>query len=613
MFLKRFVRKCWWRNGVLWGLLLCPLVGHTAPAIRFTTQPPDDLSSASRFNVGIELFETSNGLRLLTTGVNVNLALFRCPGHPSACTPVAVDPAFASGSTVLGGLSFSGLVVEDDNADYYLSATASGYQLGVSSVFDVNPARMRIDTTLSSSLSTASRTSLQVSIRNGTAANAPVDTRADGIALRLALFACPGSPGPCTPTSINADLANGVAQDGVLTFNNVVLNSAGEDRYLALSAPSHPELPVPAVSNVVDVLQAGLRFDESPSGVVSTASRLPLRVSVTRGTTAGAPVDPLADNINLRLSLFACPGHPNPCTPTSLDPNVSNQVAQNGTRDFSNISVASAGNDRYFQVSAPSHPEIAGIDVSDVFDVEGASLFVRPIPAAAVSTASRIPLQVEVRRGSGPSAPLDTLAHGVGIRLGRYTCPGHPMPCTVSTLTDNFANAPTSSGVASFQLSIDSVALDQYFGAYVPGMGGILLAPSEVFDVQQATLRVESPLSVLFAGLGFPLDAAIRAGTAVDAPIDVLADGHVVRLALYSCIGFPMACTPSPLDLNFANASAVDGIASFNGLVIPVAGPDRYFFPQVPVEPGIDGEPSAVFDVLDAPDDIFEDGFEDPP
>lgn len=613
MSAMKFALGPWWSSRWLWVMLLCPLAVQAAPAIRFTTQPPAHPSTASRFSVGIELYETSNGRRLLTTGVNVNLALFRCPGHPSACTPVSIDPAFASGSTVLGGLSFSGLLVEDDNADYYLSATATGHQLGVSNVFDVNPARMRIDSAVPSSLSTASRFPLQVSIRNGVGADAPVDTLADGIALRLALFACPGSPSPCTPTSINANLANGVAQDGLLSFNSVVMNSAGEDRYLALSAPSHPELPGSAVSNVADVLQAGLRFDESPPGVVSTASRLPLRVSVTRGTTANAPADPLADNISLRLALFACPGHPNPCTPASLDPNVTNQVAQNGMRDFGNVSVASPGNDRYFQVSAPSHPEIAGIDVSDVFDIQGASLFVRPIPAAAVSTASRIPLQVEVRRGSGPSAPLDTLAHGVGIRLGHYTCPGHPMPCTVSTLASNFANAPTSSGVASFQLSLDSVAQDQYFGAYVPGMGSITLAPSEVFDVRQATLRVESPLSVLFAGLPFPLDAAIRAGTAADAPIDVLADGHVVRLALYACPGFPMACTATPLDLNFANASAVDGIASFDGLLIPVAGPDRYFFPEVPVEPAIDGEPSAVFDVLEAPDEIFEDGFENPP
>lgn len=610
---ERIARFTGWLNSVLWLILLCPLPGHAAPAIRFTTQPPDNPSTASRFSVRVELYETSNGSVLLATGVNVTVALFRCPGHPNPCTPVAVDSAFASGSTVIGGLVLNGLFVEDANADYYLSATAPGYQLGVSRVFDVNPARMRIDTAVPSSLSTASRFPLQVSIRNGTASDAPIDTLADGIALRLALFACPGLPSPCTPTPLNANLANGVAQDGVLSFSSVVMNSAGEDRYLALSAPTHPELPGSAVSNVVDVLQAGLRFDTSPPAVVSTASRLPLQVSVTRGTTGNAPADPLADNISLRLSLFSCPGHPNPCTPTSLDPNVTNQIAQNGTRDFSNVRVTSPGNDRYVQVSAPSHPEIAGIDVSDVFDVEGASLFVRPIPAAAVSTASRIPLQVEVRRGSGASAPLDTLAQGVAIRLGHYTCPGHPMPCTVGTLSSNFANALTSSGVASFQLSLDSVAQDQYFGAFVPGMGSILLAPSEVFDVQQATLRVESPLSVLFAGLAFPLDAAIRAGTAPDAPIDVLADGHVVRLALYACPGFPMACAGTPLNLNLANASAVDGIASFDGLVIPVAGQDRYFLPDVPVEPAIDAEPSAVFDVLDAPDEIFEDGFENPP
>jgi hypothetical protein len=86
----------------------------------------------------------------------------------------------------------------------------------------------------------------------GAGLDAPIDTRADGMDVRLRLLSCVGYPGACTPTSINDNFANATAFNGVATLAGLVIGNAGQDRYFVIITPT-PVGVTGGTSEVFDV------------------------------------------------------------------------------------------------------------------------------------------------------------------------------------------------------------------------------------------------------------------------------------------------------------------------------------------------------------------------
>jgi hypothetical protein len=476
-------------------LLLIQGLAQAAPALRFSGQPPAQPSTASSFSVVAELYETSTGARITASGVVVTLRLLRCPGFPSPCSVVIVNNDFTTASTTAGLASFNALNIASGNEDYYFAAVASGYQTGTSAVFDVSSAQLAF------------------------------------------------------------------------------------------------------MSGIPDPL--------------STASRFTLTVQVLRG--AGLERDPLADNLPLRLRLLRCPGFPASCSVVVVDPAFADGLAFNGQTTFGPLSITTAGDDYYIAAAlGPGANGSANAATTNVLDVDPARFRIVPLPGPLLSTASRLPLRVEVRRGSGEGS-IDIHADNVPVRLSLLECPGFPASCSVNVLNPNFANGNTFNGVEQFNnLRLTGVGEDRYFAAQTPSAMGILPATSLVFDVAQARARVMSPTPDRQALVPFNIDVAILAGSEASAPIDALAGGHLLRLDSYACPGFPAVCTPQLLQTGFGNANSVGGVAEMSGLVYGSPGEDRYWLLHVPGDGLIQASTTGVFDVLPAPPEIFANGFEAP-
>ena len=586
-------------------------VARAASAIRFLANTPAEASTASSFGLIAELYDTVTNQRLVVSGVTVNLGLYRCPGYPSSCSVVIVDSSFASANSVNGLVAFTSLGIDTANPDYYFFASSAGYTGVTSNVFDVVQARAFISGVPGGAISTASRMPVQVTIRRGPSASDPIDTLADGVNIRLGFYACPGYPSSCSVVILNSNFANAVSNNGVANFGLLNISTAGDDRYFATSNTNGLNI-TNSTSSVFDVVQASAHISGVPGGQISAASQLPVQVTIHRGPTTSDPVDTLADGIGMRLGLYACPGYPSSCSVVILNSNFANAVATDGVANFGLLGVDSVGEDRYFATSNTSGLTISNT-TSNVFDVVTSYLRLEVQPAPPVSTASRLDYQAVFRIGPGVNAPIDTAVDDVNVRLGLYSCPGYPASCSVVILNTNFANAVANDGVANFNdLVLNTVGEDRYFFVTAPGLAGVSGSTSAVFDVVQGVLRVEMIPGQVYAGQSFNVTARIRAGTLPGDPIDVHADNINVRLRLFSCVGYPMACTPAELTSNFANALSSDGVSSFSNLVIATAGPDRYFVPATPATTGINLQPGSVFDVLAWSQTIFQDSFENP-
>lgn len=348
------------------------------------------------------------------------------------------------------------------------------------------------------------------------------------------------------------------------------------------------------------------RFFVDAPAVASSASRFPLSVELydvatgIRVTTSG---------VSITLNLLRCPGYPSACTPTVVTAGFASASTVSGVSNFSDVRIASANSDYYFTAVASGY----NTGTSSVFDVDQATIQFGSIPGSPISTASRFGMVASIRRGTLSTDPIDPLATDIPVRLTLLSCVGYPVSCSVVVLDSNFANAVSSSGSAAFtSLAITPAGEDRYFSATTPGFSGIASSTSVVFDVAQGSLRVDTPVSYLFAGVPFSIDVSLRAGTLDSSPVDVLADGIPVRLALLTCPGFPMSCSPSVLNSNFANGISSNGNAPLGGLVIAAIGSDRYFAASTPGVSNITATTSQVFEVVDQADFIFASGFENP-
>jgi hypothetical protein len=346
-------------------------------------------------------------------------------------------------------------------------------------------------------------------------------------------------------------------------------------------------------------------FVDAPS-VASSASRFPLSVELydvatgLRVSTNGVPIS---------LNLLRCPGFPGSCSAFVVTSGFASGNTVSGVVNFSNIRISAANSDYYFSAAATGYTT----GTTSVFDVAQATVRLSSIPASPISTASRFGIIASIRRGTQPSDPIDTLASGIPVRLALLSCVGYPGGCSVTTLNGDFADSVTSGGAAFFSsLAITPSGEDRYFNPTTPGFTGIGTTVSDVFDVAQGTVRIDTFLAYVFAGEPFAVNASIRAGSQPSDPVDVLADGIPVRLALNTCPGFPMGCSPSVLDSNFANWFSSNGNVSFSGLVIPSIGSDRYFSTSTPGVSGISATTSQVFEVVNQADFIFANGFEGP-
>ncbi|MCB1572938.1 MAG: hypothetical protein KDI80_03090 [Xanthomonadales bacterium] len=360
---------------------------------------------------------------------------------------------------------------------------------------------------------------------------------------------------------------------------------------------------IPAVAGAAPF---GVRFFVNTPSVASTASRFPLGAELYDLAT-GLRVT--TNGVNISLNLLRCPGYPSSCSVTVVTSGFASGNTSAGVVNFSNVRIATDNTDYYFSATASGY----NTGTSNVFDVDQAVVRFGAIPATPVSTASRFGLVASIRRGTQPADPIDTLASGIPIRLSLLSCLGYPGSCSVSVLNSNFANAVTSSGSATFSsLAVTPSGEDRYFSSATPGYSGINTGTSDVFDVAQGTVRIDTPLSYVFAGVPFVVNASIRAGSLLSDPVDVLADGIPLRLSLVTCPGYPMGCSPSVLNSNFANGVSSNGLVPLAGLVIPTIGSDRYFTTSTPGVSSISFTTSQVFEVVDQADFIFANGFEGP-
>lgn len=429
-----------------------------------------------------------------------------------------------------------------------------------------------------------------------------------GVGVTLRLLRCPGHPSGCTPTVISDSFASANSSAGLVTFANLNIASAAEDYYFATSASGYGS----TTSNVFDVSQAVLSFDNDIPQPLSTASRFPLTVSVLQGP--GLPRDPMADSLPLRLAAYRCPGYPASCSVVTIDTDFANATANNGVATFSGLNLDTANEDYYLFVTlAPTATGSATGRTSNVVDVDSSRLVVVNLPTTQLSTASRLPLRVEIWRGVGAGSSIDPHADSVAVRLGLFECPGYPGSCSVNTLNSNFANANAFNGVAQFSsLRVTDVGDDRYFFATSPASPSTINATSQVFDVDQAFARIMSPTPNRPALVPFSLDVAVLAGGGQSAPIDSLAGGITLRLDSHACPGFPSACAPVLLQTGFGQAVTVAGVAEITGLAYPAPAEDRYLVIRAPTDTSVGATSSDVFDVLAAPPEVFANGFEGP-
>ncbi|MEZ5485553.1 MAG: hypothetical protein R3F01_10405 [Lysobacteraceae bacterium] len=573
---------------------------QAALILRVVTQPPAEVSSLSRFPVSFELYNTTTGLRIIQSGVPVNLALYRCPGYPASCSVVIVDTDLADANTVNGVVTFNNLQL-DTNSDYYFYATSPGYTGVTSNVFDAVQAVIRLDA-IPTEWSSLSRRTLTARIYRGAGGSAPIDPLASGNVVRLALYRCPGYPASCSVNIINTNYANANSAAGVATFNNVVVGTPNDDYYFYATTPS--QVSTGDTSEVFDVDQAVIRLSTIPTEW-SSLSRQSMTATIHRGPGNSAPLDSSASGSNIRLALYRCPGYPASCSVVIIDTNEANANSVAGVATFNNLAVETPATDYYYYATAPS--QIATGDTSDVFDVVQAVIKLTDLPLEW-STLSRVPMTASIHRGPG-SAPVDTTASGSNIRLALYRCPGYPSSCSVSVINTNFVNAISTNGLATFSnLAISTTNDDYYFYATTPS-GVSTGSTSDVFDVETAQLHIEPSIPTQIAGVPFARNVVVRRGSGGAAPVDTHADNILVRLALYRCPGFPASCAVQVISSNFVQDVAHDGVAPFDSLQIDTAATDYYFFPTAPIDAGESGNTSSVFDVILDPV-LFIDGFE---
>jgi hypothetical protein len=429
-----------------------------------------------------------------------------------------------------------------------------------------------------------------------------------GVSVTLRLLRCPGHPSACTVAVVDNNFASANSSAGLVTFSALTIDSAANDYYFATSASGYNV----GTSDVFDVSQAVLSFDNDIPDPLSTASRFPLTVSVLQGP--GLPRDPMADSLPLRLAAYRCPGYPSSCSVVTIDTNFANATANNGVATFSGLNFDTANDDYYLFVTlAPTAQGGASGQTSNVVDVDSSRFVVTDLPTTQLSTASRLPLRVEIWRGVGAGSAIDAHADSVSVRLGLFECPGFPSSCSVNTLNSNFINGTAFNGIVQFSaLRITDVGDDRYFYASSPALSSISGATSQVFDVDQAFARIMSPTPNRPALVPFSLDVAVLAGGGQAAPIDSLAGGITLRLDSHACPGFPSACTPILLQTGFGQAVTVAGVAEITGLTYPAPAEDRYLVIRAPTDTSVGATSSDVFDVLAAPPEIFADGFEQP-
>lgn len=414
----RFAFPLW--IGLLLSLTSQP-VGAAPYGLRFFINPPSQVSTASRFSTTVQLYDQATNNPILTSDVHVTLALVRCPSFPSCSPPDIINTSFASDITTYGEVTFSNLVVDTVNSDYYFTASASGYSSGNSALFDVLQAAVRFDAGPPSEVSTASRFPLQVSIHRGTGIGAPVDILADGVAVPLDLFHCASFP-TCLATPVITNFVSVGTTDGVATYSNIHIDTVDNDYYFHARVPSVPSASL-SNSSLFDVVQAVVRL-ETPLYNVNVGQTFPVQAVIRRGVDTYDPIDTLADNLNVHLALRRCPGFPSFCIPTAVI-STFDATATDGIANF-NLSIGTAATDYYFEHSVTTLPNIEAMGPFDYFDVLNPAYYslyftIQGRPAGSLG----VPMHVIMKRTDGePGIDTTLLADNSGYVLVIDVVPG---------------------------------------------------------------------------------------------------------------------------------------------------------------------------------------------
>jgi hypothetical protein len=434
---------------------------HAAPfRLRAVTQPLAEYSTLGTISVSFEIYDEATNLRVTTSGTNVTLALIRCPGFPSACTPTVINASYASGTTSSGLVSFS-LNPPTANTDYYFRATATGVNTGTSTDFDVVGAYavyQGADGTMPSTLTTLSRFPRQVAVRRGSTSG-PVDTTVNGKPAYLDLLQC-NLPGCSSPTVSVDRLFSTTFINGVATFD-ILFSSTYTGVYLVTDVPSSLSSQG---STTFEVLNAYLVAEPTFTAPNSTASRFDMTVAVRRGPTTSDPIDTLANNITLALDLRKCTNFLfSACIAfTTITSNFNAAFVVNGVANFTAMTVPNPDTSLY--LAASKFSPAGGFAFSGVspgfFQVRQAYLELSPEPSDRF-VGETFTQTVNIRI-SGPNT-IDTMADSVPLRLQLWRC-SPPVTC-VSTINDNpsFATITVNDGTGTFTGLVVNTANQHHF------------------------------------------------------------------------------------------------------------------------------------------------------
>ncbi|WP_239014352.1 S8 family serine peptidase [Archangium violaceum] len=521
----------------------------TASKLAFTAQPSNAVAGAT-LSPAVTVSVLDKDGNLVTTGAfNVSLAIANNPGSGTLS-------GTTTATTTAGVATFSNLSIDKVGTGYTLKASGRGFAEATSSAFDISVAAAsklafvtQPSTTVAGSpITPAVQVTIQDAFGNQTTSTAEVT-----------LSLGTGSPSG----SVLSGTTKVAAVGGVATFSDLSINKVGTSHTLVASSGS---------------------FTTASSEAFATTPGAPYRAIITQqpsNVLAGSPIDPA-----VHVSFFDKEGNLATQSTASVTMSLGNNpggASLSGTTTVSAVEGVATFND--LKVSRPgiNYTLLAGTsgiysDTSVGFDVRAGAasrLVFTSTPADNTAVGSAFTVRVAVQDSAGniisgatPEVTL-SLENAAGATLGGTT-----------TVT-------ASGGVATFSgLSVDKVGTGYALKAEAAGLESAISPAFNVVPNASETGRLvfRGSLSGVAAGASLgPIEVELQ-----DAHGNVLTGSNA--LVILSLGANP---TGGSL-LGTASVSAVNGVATFDGLSLRTAGTG---YTLVAAAQGFTGATSAAFDV----------------
>jgi len=500
----------------------------TAAKLAFTVQPTN-VGAGSTITPSVQVSVQDAQGNTVTTATNlITIAIGTNPGGGTLSGTTAV-------AAVNGVATFSTLSINNTGTGYTLGATAAGLTSATSAAFNVTSgtASKLAFTVQPTNVGAGAAITPAVQVTIQDAQGNTVTSAATSIT--MAIGTNPGGGTLSGTTSV-------AAVNGVATFSNLSINSAGTGYTLAASATGLTGATSSAF-NVTAGAATKLAFSVQPTNVVAGSSIVPA-VQVTIQDAQGNTITTAANSITMAIGT-------NPSGGTLSG--TTSVAAVNGVATFANLGINKTGNGYTLAASATG---LTGA-TSTAFNVTAgaASKLAFTVQPTNVGAGGAITPAVLVAVQDASGNTITTATNSITMAIG--TNPGG------GTLSGTTTVAAVN-GVATFSnLSINHAGTGYTLTATATG---VTTATSVVFNVATAAA----------SQLVFTVQpTSVGAGSAITPAVQVTVEDALGNTITTATNSITMAIGTNPAGGTLSGTTtvaAVNGVATFSNLSINAAG-----------------------------------------